>query len=182
VVVGVLAAIVVCEISFWLVLLAGLTLRYLLGHRTTGAVVLAAVPLVDVALLAFTVVHLRSGAAAGLADGLAAVYIGVSVGFGRSMIRWADARFAHRFAGGPPPPRPPRTGPAHARWERRQWYRHVLAFAVGAALLVGGAVLVGDAGRAGALLAWLPRWALVLIIDGLWSLSYTIWPRRALRH
>jgi hypothetical protein len=33
----------------------------------------------------------------------APAYLGFSVVFGPSVIRWADARFAHRFAGGPPP-------------------------------------------------------------------------------
>ncbi|MDT7650336.1 MAG: hypothetical protein QOI36_1742, partial [Pseudonocardiales bacterium] len=44
-----------------------------------------------------------------------------TVAFGHSMIRWADARFAHRFAGGPPPPRPPRYGAAKVAYEWREW-------------------------------------------------------------
>jgi hypothetical protein len=172
-----IAAIVACEVGFWVVLLAGLSVRYLLGWRRSGAVLLAATPLVDLALLIFTVIHLRSGAAAQAADGLAAVYLGVSIAFGRRMLRWADARFVHRFAGGPPPPRPPRGGPEHARRERSGWYLHLLAFAIGSALLLGGAALV-EADQSGALLSWIPRWGLVLAIDFVWSFSYTIWPRR----
>ncbi|WP_424326067.1 hypothetical protein [Gordonia sp. (in: high G+C Gram-positive bacteria)] len=34
---------------------------------------------------------------------LARLYLGVTVVFGPRLIRWADARFAHRFAGGPAP-------------------------------------------------------------------------------
>src|SRR5262249_42206580 len=85
----------------------------------------------------------RSGAAIEPLDGLAAVYLGVSAGFGKPMLTWADARFGHRFAGGPAPGKPPKAGPAHARRERRLWYRHLLAFAVGSALLLAGARLVG---------------------------------------
>jgi hypothetical protein len=169
-------AIVACEVGFWVVLLAGLALRYLWGRRRAGAVVLACVPVVDLALLVGAVLHLRSGAAVGAADGLAAVYLGVSAGFGKPMLAWADARFAHRFAGGPPPVKPPKGGPAHARHERRMWYRHVLAFAVGAGLLLAGAAWVGDG--SGPLLTWIPRWAVVLGVDFLWSFSYTFWPRR----
>lgn len=169
-------AIVACEAGFWLVLLAGLGLRYLGGRRRAGGVVLACVPLIDLALLMFTVLHLRSGAAIGPLDGLAAVYLGISAGFGKPMLTWADTKFAHRFAGGPPPVKPPKAGPAHARRERRMWYRHVLAFAVGAVLLIAGAAFVGD--RSGPLLTWIPRWGVVLVIDFLWSFSYTFWPQR----
>ena len=56
----------------------------------------------------------RSTCAAGrrpnFTHGLAAAYLGFSVAFGHSMVRWADQRFAHRFAGGPPPWRPPKQG------------------------------------------------------------------------
>jgi hypothetical protein len=173
-----LAAIVACEVGFWVVLLSGLSVRYLIGLRRTGAVLLAATPLVDLALLVFTVIHLRSGAEAQAADGLAAVYLGVSIAFGHRMLRWADSRFAHRFAGGPPPARPPKSGPEHARRQRGLWYLHLLAFAIGSALLLGGVALVGDGARAEALLSWIPRWGVVLAVDFVWSFSYTLWPRR----
>lgn len=180
-------AIVACEAGFWLVLLAGLGLRYLGGWHRAG-VVLACVPLVDLALLVCTVLHLRSGAEIGPLDGLAAVYLGVSAGFGKPMLTWADTKFAHRFAGGPPPVKPPKAGPAHARRERRMWYRHLFAFVVGAVLLLAGAAFVGGQpgplrtwfsdGQTGVLLSWIPRWGVVLAIDFLWSFSYTFWPRR----
>jgi hypothetical protein len=171
--------IVACEIGFWLVLFAGLATRYLLGRQRVGAAILFCVPAVDLILLVATVMHLRTGGEATFADGLAAVYLGVSVAYGKQMIGWADARFAHRFAGGAPPTRAPKAGPAHARHERRLWYRHVYAFAVGAVLILAGAALVEDSSRSEALIAWIPRWALVLAIDFLWSFSYTIWPRKA---
>lgn len=58
----ILIAIVACEIGFWLVLLAGLLARYMLRRRRLGAVLLAGVPLIDIVLLALTVVDLRQGA------------------------------------------------------------------------------------------------------------------------
>ena len=45
---------------------------------------------------------LRGGGSANWSHGLAATYLGVSVAFGPRMVPWADQRFAHRFAGGPP--------------------------------------------------------------------------------
>src|SRR5918998_1454330 len=116
------AIIVGAEIAFWVVLAAGLVARYLLGRRTLGAVLLAAAPAVDLVLLTASVIDLSRGASAGFAHGLAAAYIGFSVAFGHSVIRWADARFAHRFAGGPPPPPRPR-GWAKVRRDWAEWCR-----------------------------------------------------------
>jgi hypothetical protein len=123
------AVIVACELGFWLVLAAGLTARYVLRRPRLGAALLMGVPLVDLVLLVASVVDLRGGGTASLGHALAGVYLGVTVAFGHGMVRWADARFAHRYAGGPPPPRPPSSGPAHARHLRRAWLRHVLAWA-----------------------------------------------------
>src|SRR5919107_2656788 len=125
-----IAIIVACEIGFWVVLGAGLVARYLLGRRRLGGVLLALVPFVDLILLVATVIDLSGGATAGFTHGLAAAYLGVSVAFGPSMVRWADERFAHRFAGGPPPWRPPRGGRARTRYEWREWGLAVLAWAV----------------------------------------------------
>jgi hypothetical protein len=72
-----LAMIAGCEIGFWVVLLAGLSARYLLGLRRVGAVLLAGVPLVDLVLLIAAILHLRSGATADFTHGLAAVSIQV---------------------------------------------------------------------------------------------------------
>ena len=93
------------------------------------------------------------------------------------MVRWADARVAHRFAGGPAPARPPRAGVAHAQAERGRWYRHLLAAAVAAGVTGAVTLAVGDWDRTEALWTTLAVWAIVLVIDFLWSFSYTLWPR-----
>ncbi len=174
--------IIVAEIAFWLVLLAGLAARYLLGRRRLGPALLAATPLVDLLLLAVATVDLRRGAEARLAHALAAVYIGVSVAWGPTLVAWADARFAHRFAGGPSPDRPPRTGAGHAARERRGWFRHLLAWSIGSALLGLGVLLVGDTDRTRALISVAALWTLVLVIDFAISFSYTLWPRKEQHH
>ena len=172
------AVIIACEVGFWLVLGAGLFARYVLRRPRLGAALLLAVPLVDLVLLAASVLDLRDGGTASAAHALAAVYLGVSVAFGHGMVRWADVRFAHRFAGGPAPVAPPRSGAAHARRLRRAWSRHVLAWAVGGALLLLGVLLVGDAQRTSAFVETAGLWTVVLLVDGVWSLSYSAWPRR----
>lgn len=172
------AMIVACEIGFWLFVLGGLACRYLLGKRQLGAVLLASTILVDLSLLTFTVIDMKNGATATLAHGLAAVYIGVSVVFGPSMIRWADQRFAYRFAGGPKPTSKPRYGVEHARHERRMWAKHLLAWMIGAAILGGMSLWVGDFDRSRELVLTIGRWGIVVLVDFLWSFSYTFWPRK----
>jgi hypothetical protein len=165
------------EVAFWAFVLGGLVARYLLRRPRLGVALLLITPVVDLALIAVTVIDLRAGATADLFHGLAAIYVGVSVAFGHRMIGWADERFDHRFAGGPPPKRPPKHGPEHARREREGWYRHLLAFAIGGALLLGIIYLVGDPARTQSLSARAALWALILAVDFAWSFSYTFWPR-----
>lgn len=170
--------IVASEVGFWALIVAGLVARYLLRRRTLGLALLACAPLVDLVLLVAATVDLRAGAEAAVPHALAAVYIGVSVAWGSRIVSWADARFAHRFAGGPSPARPPKSGRAHAARERREWLRHALAWGVGCALLGLAALLVGDVDRSRALWSVAALWTLVLGIDFLISFSYTLWPRR----
>jgi hypothetical protein len=169
-----IAIIVACEIGFWVVLGAGLVARYLLGRRRLGAVLLALVPLVDLVLLVATVIDLSSGATAGFQHGLAAAYIGFSVAFGPSMVRWADQRFAHRFAGGPPPWRPPKGGRARVRHEWREFGKAAIAWSVSCGLLAAAIAIVGDADRTEELLGWIVRLTLVLAIWAIWPISHTL--------
>jgi hypothetical protein len=114
-VIGILIVLIVaCEIGFWCLLGVGLVARYVMRLPRTSAVLLAGAPVLDLVLLVASVVDLRSGSAASAAHGLAAAYIGFSVAFGSTTLRWADQRFAHRFAAGPPPQRPPQYGQERA--------------------------------------------------------------------
>ncbi|TYP69394.1 hypothetical protein [Paenibacillus methanolicus] len=175
-----MAAIIIgCEIAFWVFVLAGLLCRYVLKAKKLGAALLLATPLIDVALLMVTVLDLRDGAVASTVHGIAAIYIGVSLVYGHSMIRWADVRFAHRFAGGPAPERPPAHGQAHARRERIGWAKHCVAWAIGCAVLYAMVLLVGNEERTSALMGILRFWSIVLAIDFAYSFSFTLWPKRA---
>ncbi|WP_431942967.1 hypothetical protein [Micromonospora marina] len=176
------AVIVGCEVAFWVVLLAGLIARYPLRRPRLGAALLIAVPVVDLVLLAATMIDLRRGATATFAHGLAAAYLGFSVAFGHSMVRWADERFAHRFAGGPPPRRAPKYGMARARHEWREWGKGMLGWAVACAVLLAGIAVVGDSDRTAELWAWTGRLSLVMV--GwlvFWPVAYTVFPKRAPR-
>ncbi|MEU5988974.1 hypothetical protein ABZ806_08355 [Spirillospora sp. NPDC047418] len=173
-----IAVIAGCEIGFWIVLAAGLLARYPLRLRRTGAALLLCVPLLDLVLLAATAIDLRGGATAGTGHGLAAAYLGYSVAFGHSMVRWADERFAHRFAGGPPPRGKPEYGGARTRYEWREFGKAALATAVACALLLAMIVLVDDPDRTRALTAWLGRLGTVLAVWSLWPITHTLWPAK----
>jgi hypothetical protein len=170
------AVIAGCEIGFWIVLAAGLVARYPLRMRRTGAALLLGVPLIDLVLLAATVIDLRNGATAGFSHGLAAAYLGYSVAFGHSKVRWADERFAHRFAGGPPPRRKPEHGRARARYEWVEFGKAAAATAVGCAVLLAMIALVGDGDRTAALTGWMTRLGAVLAVWSLWPITHTLWP------
>ncbi len=172
------AFIIGCEIAFWIFVLAGLTCRYLLGWKRAGALLLLCTPLIDLVLLAVAVIDLRGGAEASIVHGIAAIYIAVSIVYGHSMIQWADVRFAHRYASGPAPVKPAKYGKEHARRERRNWYKHVLSWAIGCAILYGMIILVDTENRTGGLSQLIRTWSYVLGIDFLISFTYTLWPRK----
>jgi hypothetical protein len=147
--------IVAAEASFWILLLAGLAVRYLARMRRLSSVLLLAVPFVDVSLIALTAWDLSIGAEPNFSHILAALYLGITVGFGHSIIGRVDAWFAHRFAGAPetwPGARPPHVGGVGPRRRRvcrleRRHRRPRSRVAHAAALFprrsVGGAALVG---------------------------------------
>jgi hypothetical protein len=174
-----IALIVAAEVAFWLTLISGLAARYVLGRPRLGRALLVATPLVDLALLAAAAIDLRRGGDAAVPHALAAVYIGVSVAWGKRIVDWADARFAHRFATAPAPEPPPHTGCPHAARQRREWLRHLTAWSTGTALLGLGVLAVGDLERTEALLNVAALWTLILAIDFAISFSYSLWPRQA---
>ncbi|MEV4518201.1 hypothetical protein AB0K00_55755 [Dactylosporangium sp. NPDC049525] len=156
----VIGFIIGCEIAFWIVLAAGLILRYPLRLPRAGAVALAAVPLVDLVLLIACAVDLHGGAIAGSRHALAALYLGFSVAFAHSMVRWADVRFAYHFAGGPKPAKP-------ADKRTHEWHLFglaAIAWAVTVALLGAGIWWIGDPARTAALKAGVGQVSMVLAI------------------
>ncbi|MGW5748377.1 hypothetical protein [Amycolatopsis sp. NPDC003861] len=165
------AVIAAGEIGFWVFIAAGLAVRYVLRLRRASAVVLALVPLVDVVVLVATVLDLSAGGKPGFTHGLAAVYLGFSVVFGPSMVRWADERFAYRFAGGPPPP-PKRQGRERARHEWREWGKCLLACGLAAAALLAAIFAIGEPERVAPLWGWLPRLGTV---SAIWLFAGPVW-------
>ncbi|WP_306369435.1 hypothetical protein [Nocardiopsis sp. CC223A] len=166
------AVIVMCEVGLWVLLGLGLALRYLFRLRLSSTLVLWSIPLLDVVLVVATALDLRSGAEVGTIHGLAAVYLGFSVAFGPAIVRWADVRFAHRFAGGPAPVKPPRRGPGRHAHLMREWYRVVNAAAITSVTLLVLAFLFAVPEARETLLWWIGRaWFVV----GLWYVFGPLW-------
>ncbi|WP_018656537.1 hypothetical protein [Actinomadura flavalba] len=172
------AVIVACEIGFWLILLAGLAVRYPLRRPRLGGALLLCVPLVDVVLLTATVLDLRGGGTANFTHGLAAAYLGYSVAFGHSWVKWADARFAHRFADAPAPIKPPKYGRARTRHEWREFAKAAIATALACGVLLTMTVMIDDPSRTEALTGWTGRLGLVLAVWSLWPITHTLWPSK----
>ncbi|MHC0431023.1 hypothetical protein ACX6XY_12660 [Streptomyces sp. O3] len=171
--------IVVCEVGFWVLLAAGLALRYLAKMPRAGLALLLCEPLLEIVLLVVTAVDLKNGAQPDWKHGLAAVYIGYSAGLGHRTLKWADARFAHRFAGGPPPVRPPRYGTARAVYEWKLAARWILAAGVAMALLQAAVWYVGADGDTGTLQGWQQTMLFVIGVNVVWAGSYTLFPKKA---
>ncbi|MFF9343183.1 hypothetical protein ACF1CG_25955 [Streptomyces sp. NPDC014773] len=170
--------IVVCEVGFWVLLAAGLTARYLLRMPKLGMGLLLCEPLLEVLLLVVTAIDLKSGAEPAWRHGLAAIYIGYTVGHGHRTVKWLDGHAAHRLGGGPPPPKPPRYGMARARHEGRIWLGTLVAGTVASALLLAAVWYVGGDGDTSKLEASITGVWRAVGIHGLIALSYSVWPKK----
>jgi hypothetical protein len=172
--------IVACEIGFWVVLVLGLACRYLLRRERLSRALLLGLPLVDVLLLVFTAIDLREGATATFAHGLAAAYIGFTVAFGAMAVKWADAHFAHRFAAGPAPLKPPSHGWPAVRYELVVWARCIVACIITMFLVEALVQFVGAGETTQPLLAWQKHAFGCIVIwfffGPVWSLA-TSWRR-----
>lgn len=172
----ILTAIVACEILFWVAIGSGLVARYLLRRPRLGGVLLILGPVIDAVLLGLVATDLLRGGVASWHHGLAALYIGISIAYGTRMVAWADARFAHRFAGGAAPER--LSGRAYTVKCWGDVLRTTLAVVVAGALLGGLIVVVDDPVRTEALAGFFGVLVMIVAVDVVWAVSYTLWPKR----
>ena len=168
--------IIACEAAFWVVLAFALAARYLLAREGVSRALLLSLPGIDLLLLIFTALDLKSGTPATFAHGLATAYIGFTVAFGGVLVKWADARFAHRFAGGPPAAPAPSLGWPAVRYEFSLWLRSIVAWGIALACLSGLVAYVDDAANTAELGDWYQMAAgttlLWLIFGPLWRLVF----------
>ncbi len=172
--------IVACELGFWVVLLLALAVRYIARKAQLSRVLLFCLPLIDLLLLFFTAADLRRGTSATFAHGLAAAYVGFTVAFGGMAVKWADERFAHRFASGPTPVTAPSRGWELVRYDLKLWGRCIAACLITMVLVEALVQFVGASQATQPLLAW-HRHAFGCIVlwfffGPVWSLA-TAWRR-----
>ncbi|MEU0168376.1 hypothetical protein ABZ214_23460 [Streptomyces iakyrus] len=175
----IVALIAACEIGFWVLLAAGLGARYLLRMPRLGLGLLLCEPLLEVVLLVATALDLKNGAEPNWTHGLAALYIGYTVGHGHRTVKWLDGHAAHRLGGAPKPAGPPRYGMARARHEGKVWLGTLVGAAVATVLLQLAIWYVDDPSRVTSLESWRYVAWRAAGIHGLIALSYAIWPRKA---
>jgi hypothetical protein len=161
-----------CEAAFWVVLALALAARYLLQQEKLSRGLLLTLPGIDLLLLAFTAFDLKSGTTATFAHGLATAYVGFTVAFGGVLVKWADQRFAFRFAGGPAPEAAPSTGWAAVRYEFALWFRSILAWVIALGCLIAIIAFVDDEARTKELEEWF-RFALASIAA--WFVFGPLW-------
>ncbi|WP_030057521.1 MULTISPECIES: hypothetical protein [Streptomyces] len=171
--------IVAAEISWWIVLGLALSARYLLRWRRTSTVLLLGLPVVDLALYALTVLDLRGGTEAGWMHALAASYAGFSVGYGPSLVRWADRHFLHRFAGGPKPLPSPKYGPERTRYEWQVAGRTVVSAAITLGLITLLVPLSAGSAHYGTFLQWYLKLGIAAVVNVVVAGCYSLWPKEA---
>lgn len=128
-------------------------------------------------LLVATAIDLRSGATASFAHGLAALYLGFSIAYGHALIRAADVRFAHRFAGGPAPRK--LFGGAYALACWKDLARSSLGAAIAAGVVLLLRWIAGDAERTAPLDSVFSILLIICAVELITAVGYTLWPRRA---
>ncbi|BAU86137.1 hypothetical protein SLA_5256 [Streptomyces laurentii] len=174
----IVALIVICEVGFWVLLAAGLATRYLLKKPRAGAALLLAEPLLEVLLLVVTAIDLKNGAEPSAKHGIAALYIGYTVGHGHTTVKWLDGHAAHRLGGGPPPVVRPKYGMPRARHEGKIWLGTLVAAAVATGLLLLAILYVGDSGDTSSLKEWMAISWRAAGIHGVIALTYLLWPKK----
>ncbi|GLC88973.1 hypothetical protein [Lysinibacillus piscis] len=168
--------IITAEIAFWIVIIFGLISRYAFKMPKLSIFFFALTPVIDLLLIILTIVDLKRGTPAAISHGIAAIYIGVSIAYGKTMIAWADDKFQQWFLKKPKKIR--LTGKEKALHEMNMLARHIIAFVIGACALYGMVILVGTNTDATPLLQIMRIWGIVLVIDVIISLSYVFFPSR----
>ncbi|MBK3493897.1 hypothetical protein JFL43_03295 [Viridibacillus sp. YIM B01967] len=169
--------IITAEIAFWIAIMAALFSRYILKKLKLSTFLFILVPLIDLALIVFTIMDLRNGAIASSAHGISAIYIGVSIAYGKTMITWADEKFQVWFLK-INLNKKPLTGVAKGMKELKLFGQHIIAYLLGSSMLWLMITIVGHQEDTTALEQVWKIWSLVLLIDGVISLSYILFPTK----
>ncbi|OXS73479.1 hypothetical protein B1B04_12195 [Lysinibacillus sp. KCTC 33748] len=138
-----IAWIITAEISFWIVIIIGLICRYVFNMPKLSIFFFALTPVIDLFLVILTAMDLKAGTPASTSHGIAAIYIGVSIAFSKTMITWADEKFQKWFLKSNQK-NEPLTGVKKGKHEIKMLSQHIGAFIIGAGLLYAMSLFVGS--------------------------------------
>ena len=171
--------IVGCEVGFWVLLFLGLFFRYILKSPKLGKVILLCIPLLDLILLWATALDLHRGSTAEFAHGLAAVYLGFTLVYGGSLIKWMDQYAANKFLPVGKISEPQKYGWSYTIYEWKQWLKGVGSGGIAVILLFAAISYVNEPDRTEALHDWFYYIFWILIIWLVcWPLWYTFFPKK----
>ncbi|MEK4229172.1 hypothetical protein [Solibacillus sp. FSL H8-0538] len=168
--------IITAEIAFWIAIIAGLFTRYILKWHKVSIVLFLLTPLIDLALIVLTAIDLKKGTNASAVHGIAAIYIGISIAYGKTMIAMADEKF-QTWVLKKKSNKVRLKGKEKGVYEVKMWARHIAAYIIGVSLLWLMIQFIGQQGDTLALYGVIKWWGLVLLIDGAISLSYILFPK-----
>ena len=163
--------IIFCEVGFWICLALGLFSRYYIKHEKLSKGFLYSIPVLDIVLLVATTIDLHQGSMAQFAHGLAAAYLGFTLVFGKSVIKWADHKVQTTFYNALDY-QEQRYGFDYAKLEWRSWLKAVLACSIAAIFLYVAIYFVNDPIKTEALSEWYFILTNLLVI---WLLFGPVW-------
>ncbi|WP_285398269.1 hypothetical protein [Lysinibacillus sp. fls2-241-R2A-57] len=172
-----IAWIITAEIAFWIVIILGLICRYVLKMPKLSILFFALTPVIDLLLVILTAMDLKAGTPASISHGIAAIYIGVSIAYGKTMIAWADEKFQQWFLKSDHK-KEPMTRMTKGKHEMKMLGQHIVAFIIGAGLLYAMSLFVGSNSDTSSLFQVMKVWGIVLAIDAAISISYVIFPKK----
>ncbi|WP_414055285.1 hypothetical protein [Macrococcus equi] len=172
----IITLIIAAEILFWVFIVLGLFARYIFHKPTLSKILLSSTIVVDLFLLIITTIHLYNGGNAEIAHGIAAVYIAVSVTFGKQMIGWLDEKFQTLLLNKQPLPK--KHGKVYAVHYLKSFVRHIIAFII-AFMLITFMQMIANNESANVLSQITNTWQVVLFIDLIITISYFLWPKKA---
>lgn len=169
--------IIAAEVLFWIVLFAALYFRYILKAKKLSLLFFALTPVIDLVLLVLTALDLKNGSDATISHGLAAVYIGVSIAYGKTLIAWADEKFQkHVLKVDVQIKR--LDGKEKAHYEIGMFIRHLVAYGIAAVLLLIIINYVGIQNDTNSLYLVMKIWAIFVAIDGITCIINLYFPKK----
>lgn len=172
----IITLIIAAEILFWVFIVLGLVTRYIFHKEKLSVLLLSCTILVDLFLIIAATFNLHQGGTAEITHGIAAVYIAISIVFGKDFINWADEKFKVLYL--KETPRPKIYGNQYAKQYLKSFFKHIIAFLIAYGLIYLMLVVANNPSSLNNLMGVIRIWKFILFIDFIITISYFIWPKK----